>query len=100
MGPLYAGVSYLEQHGADDQERSFTGLAASMDVSENLYLAITYQDIEDDNKRWTVGHLVDYDQSSAGSWRRPWPSVVVTSSRPPTLTGTVTMKDAALTATT
>ena len=63
MGPLYAGVSYLEQHGADDQERSFTGLAASMDVSENLYLAITYQDIEDDNNL-VNGALVDYDQSS------------------------------------
>ena len=68
MGPLYAGVSYLEQHGADDQERSFTGLAASMDVSENLYLAITYQDIEDDNVAVedADGHtdIVDYDQSS------------------------------------
>ena len=63
MGPLYAGVSYLEQHGAEDRETSFTGLAASMDVSETLYLAVTYQDIEDDN----VPHhqvVVDLDQSS------------------------------------
>ncbi len=67
MGPLYAGVSYLEKHGAKDYERSFTGLAASMDVSENLYLAITYQDIEVDNKESMDGDTVmvmDYDQSS------------------------------------
>ena len=67
MGPLYAGVSYLEEHGENDYERSFTGLAASMDMSENLYLAITYQDIEVDNKESMEDDTVmvmDYDQSS------------------------------------
>ena len=34
-----------------------------MDATENLYLAITYQDIEDDNNL-VEGALVDYDQSS------------------------------------
>jgi predicted porin len=63
MGPLYAGVSYLEVHYAEDREQTFTGLAASMDVSENLYLAVTYQDIEDDNRAVTGG-VVDLDQSS------------------------------------
>ena len=46
MGPMYAAVSYLEEHGEEDRETSFTGFAASMDVSENMYLAVTYQDIE------------------------------------------------------
>ena len=70
MGPLYAGVSYLEQHEAKDYERSFTGLGASMDVSENLYLAITYQDIEVDNHElmdkdgMVMSPVMDYDQSS------------------------------------
>ena len=64
MGPLYAGVSYLEVHGAEDREQNFMGLAASMDVSENLYLAVTYQDIEDDNVPLDDGHVVDLDQSS------------------------------------
>ncbi len=63
MGSLYAGVSYLEVHHAEDREQTFMGLAASMDVSENLYLAVTYQDIEDDDN--VVGRtLMDFDQSS------------------------------------
>ncbi len=64
MGPMYAGVSYLEVHGANDHETSFTGFGASMDVSENLYLAVTYQDIEDDDVAFLDGHVVDFDQSS------------------------------------
>ncbi|MXY14896.1 MAG: porin [Proteobacteria bacterium] len=64
MGPLYAGVSYLEVHHAEDREQTFLGLAASMDVSENLYLAVTYQDIEDDDRMLDDGHVVDLDQSS------------------------------------
>ena len=67
MGPLYAGVSYLEQHEEYDYERSFTGLGASMDVSENLYLAVTYQDIEVDNHDPDMMGMMppmDYDQSS------------------------------------
>ncbi|MCY4419670.1 MAG: porin, partial [Gammaproteobacteria bacterium] len=67
MGPLYAGVSYLEQHEKYDYERSFTGLGASMDVSETLYLAVTYQDIEVDNHDPDMMGMMppmDYDQSS------------------------------------
>lgn len=63
MGPLYAGVSFLEVHHAQDREQTFMGLAASMDVSENLYLAVTYQDIEDDDRPVSDG-VVDLDQSS------------------------------------
>ena len=63
MGPLYAGASYLEVHGAEDRETSFTGLAASMDMTETLYLAVTYQDIEDDNIEYG-NSVVDYDKSS------------------------------------
>ena len=65
MGPLYAGVSYLEVHHAEDREQTFMGFGASMDVSENLYLAVTYQDIEDDDRPADGdGHVVDLDQSS------------------------------------
>ena len=63
MGPMYAGVSYLEVHGEEDRETSFTGLAASMNTSENLYLAVTYQDIEDDDVPQANG-VADFDQSS------------------------------------
>ncbi len=48
-GDFYAGVSYLDQQGGDDYERSFTGVAASWNVTDNLYVAATYQDIEADN---------------------------------------------------
>lgn len=63
MGPLYAGVSFLQVHHAEDREQTFTGFGASMDVSENLYLAVTYQDVEDDDRPVTGG-VVDLDQSS------------------------------------
>ena len=63
MGPMYAGASYLEVHGEEDQETSYTGFAASMNASENLYLAVTYQDIEDDNVPQENG-VADFDQSS------------------------------------
>ena len=59
MGPFYAGVSYLEEHGAEDYERSFTGVAASMNVTETLYLAVTYQDIEEENHVDVVAEPVD-----------------------------------------
>ncbi len=48
-GPFYAGVSYLEQQGESDYERSFMGAAASWNVTDNFYLAATYQDIDVDN---------------------------------------------------
>lgn len=64
MGPLYAGVSYLEEHGAEDEEVTILGLGASMDVSENLYLAVTFQDIEHDDLALEDGHVLDLDKSS------------------------------------
>ena len=63
-GDFYAGVSYLDQQGDDDYERSFMGLAASWNATDNFYLAATYQDIEDDNNLDGNGNTVDYDQSS------------------------------------
>ncbi len=63
MGPLYAGVSYLEVHHAEDREQTFMGFGASMDVSENLYLAVTYQDIDDDD-RLVDNAAMDLDQST------------------------------------
>ena len=64
-GDFYAGASYLDQQGDDDYERSFMGVAASWNATDNLYLAATYQDIEDDNNPDGNGNnTVDYDQSS------------------------------------
>lgn len=60
MGAFYAGISYLDQQGGNDYERSFLGVAASMDVTDDFYLAATYQDIQDDNN----ADGLDYDQSS------------------------------------
>lgn len=48
-GDVYAGVSYLDQQGDDDYERSFMGVAASWNVTDSLYVAATYQDIDVDN---------------------------------------------------
>lgn len=68
-GDVYAGVSYLDQQGDDDYERSFMGVAASWNVTDSLYVAATYQDIDEDNVSH-AGHndghaeYVDYDQSS------------------------------------
>ena len=49
MGDFYAGISYLDQQGGSDYERSFLGLAASWNVTDDFYLAVTYQDIDADN---------------------------------------------------
>ena len=62
-GDVYAGVSYLDQQGGDDYERSFLGVGASWNVTDSLYVAATYQDIQDDNNM-VNGQNVDYDQSS------------------------------------
>ena len=42
----YVGVSYLRQN-KDDVERNFFGIGASLNVTEDLYLAVTYQYIRD-----------------------------------------------------
>ena len=47
-GPIYVGVSYLRQNKDDDSvERNFLGVGGSLNVIENLYLAVTYQYITD-----------------------------------------------------
>ncbi len=58
-GPIYIGVSYLRQNQDDrvikvmeedvqeNRERNFFGVGGSLNVMENLYLAVTYQYITD-----------------------------------------------------
>ena len=58
-GPIYIGVSYLRQNQDDrvievmdediqeNRERDFFGVGGSLNVMENLYLAVTYQYITD-----------------------------------------------------
>lgn len=45
FGNVYVGTSFLQQKGDSDYERDLLGVAASVNVSEDLYLAFTYQDI-------------------------------------------------------
>ena len=48
-GPLYVGVSYLRQNKDDDNlKRDMFGVGASLNATENLYLAVTYQYIQSD----------------------------------------------------
>ncbi len=52
-GPLYVGASYLRQNNKDDDagndiKRDFFGIGASLNATENLYLAVTYQYIQND----------------------------------------------------
>ena len=58
FGDFYLGASYLEQELGEADERTFQSVAGSWKVSESLYVAVTYQDIERD-----VG-AITYDQSS------------------------------------
>ena len=47
-GPVYIGVSYLRQNRDDaGVESDFFGVGGSLNVMENLYLAVTYQYITD-----------------------------------------------------
>lgn len=47
-GPVYVGASYLRQNKDDDDlERNFFGVGGSLNVTEDLYLAVTYQYITD-----------------------------------------------------
>ena len=48
-GPLYVGTSYLRQNKGNDLEKQFFGVGASLSATENLYLAVTYQYIQDDH---------------------------------------------------
>ena len=45
-GPVYVGLGYLGQTGMD--KKDFLGLGASLSVTDDLYLAVTYQTIEYD----------------------------------------------------
>jgi len=45
FGSAYIGASFLQQQGDNDYERDLLGIAGSLNASENLYLAFTYQDI-------------------------------------------------------
>ena len=47
-GPIYIGASYLRQNQDEaGRERNFFGVGGSLNVMENLYLAVTYQYITD-----------------------------------------------------
>jgi len=48
-GPLYVGASYLRQNKGNDLEKDFFGVGASLNATENLYLAVTYQYIQDNH---------------------------------------------------
>jgi predicted porin len=58
FGDFYVGASYLDQQLDDNDERDFRAVAGSWKVNKDLYVAVTYQDIER-----TMG-AVAYDQSS------------------------------------
>ena len=49
-GPLYVGVSYLRQNKGNDMEKDFFGVGASLSATESLYLAVTYQYIQDNDE--------------------------------------------------
>ena len=58
FGDFYLGASYLDQQLDVNDERDFRAVAGSWKVNKDLYVAVTYQDIER-----TMGTIV-YDQSS------------------------------------
>ena len=47
-GPVYIGVSYLRQNQDDNErERNYFGVGSSLNVNDDIYLAVTYQYIAD-----------------------------------------------------
>ncbi|MYD94739.1 MAG: porin [Chloroflexi bacterium] len=62
-GPVYLGVSYLRQSGAiardEELRRNIFGVGGSWDVTEDLYLAFTYQKIDHDFVKQDERSLVD-----------------------------------------
>lgn len=48
FGKVYIGSSFLQQKGDNDYERDLLGVAGSWNVTDDLYLAFTYQDISVD----------------------------------------------------
>lgn len=47
-GPVYIGVSYLRQNQDDNErERNYFGVGGSLNVNDNIYMAVTYQYIVD-----------------------------------------------------
>jgi len=55
------GTSYLQQNGDNDFERSFIGVSASWNVTDALYLAVSYQDIETENSALSLDDDLDGD---------------------------------------
>ena len=65
-GPIYIGASYLRQNRDDDNvERNFFGVGGSLNVIENLYLAVTYQYITDNYDDGTEMNPFTLDVASA-----------------------------------
>lgn len=65
-GPIYIGASYLRQNRDDDDvKRNFFGVGGSLNVIENLYLAVTYQYITDDHDNGTELNPWTLDVASA-----------------------------------
>lgn len=58
FGDFYLGASYLDQQLSENDERDFRAVAGSWKVTDSVYVAVTYQDIE---RSMTD---VTYDQSS------------------------------------
>ncbi len=47
-GPVYIGVSYLRQNQDDnDRDRNYFGVGSSLNINDDIYLAVTYQYIVD-----------------------------------------------------
>ncbi len=64
-GPAYLGVSYLRAEG-ETVERDYFGVGGSWDVTDDLYLAFTYQNIvrdpenAEDQEQYTLDLLASY----------------------------------------
>lgn len=68
-GPIYIGASYLRQNKDEDGvERNFFGVGGSLNVMENLYLAVTYQYITDNYDDGTELNPFTLDVASAYSF--------------------------------
>ena len=65
----YVGVSYLRQNRDDDGvERNYFGVGASLNMIENLYLAVTYQYIQDNYDDGTEANPYTVDVAGALSF--------------------------------
>lgn len=65
-GPAYIGVAYRRANQDDDDlEKDFIGVGGSVNVSENIYLAVTYQYIMEDYDDGTEANPYTLDIASA-----------------------------------